>query len=309
MKPDFHPAAEPVLNRRNLLRRTFSITAAAAAVSIVGTGCSRRDAAANGDGGALDGLRERGLVRAGFANEAPYAFTDASGKLTGAYPELARAVFPELGIPEVEGVQVEWDGLIPGLTGGNYDIVAAGMAILPERCELVAFTGPEYLSQTAFLVPNGNPRNIARFEDIANNQDVVLGVLNASIEQEYAEKLGVPQNQIETGRNNPSLYELLQTGRVDAVALTSIALAWLQEQQGGPFEVTEPFFVEIDGSEEVAGGGYALRQTDADLVEEINRVVNDMKESGKLLEIIEPFGFTEDVIARDLTAEQLCQAG
>lgn len=295
------------IDRRSMLKGTI-LTGAAAAVAAAGASCSRQDVGASEAGSGLDRLREAGVVKAGFANEAPYAFTDSSGKLTGAYPELARAVFPELGVQQVEGVQVEWDGLIPGLTGGNYDIVAAGMAILPERCAQVSFTGPEYLSQTAFLVPEGNPHSITRFEDIAGNGDITLGVLNASIEQGYAESLGVDSSQIQTGRNNPSLYELLETDRVDVVALTSIALGWLQEQQGGPYEVTEPFFAELDGEEQVAGGGYALRQSDTTLIDEINNVVSWMKDSGRLLEIIEPFGFTDAVIARDVTAEQLCEA-
>ncbi|GAA3746185.1 ectoine/hydroxyectoine ABC transporter substrate-binding protein EhuB [Spinactinospora alkalitolerans] len=292
-------------------RRDFFALSGMGATAVLLGGCTRTDGGGgggNGGGGTLDRLRQQGYINAGFANEQPYGFTDESGELTGESPELAKAIFSELGIDEVRGVQVQFDGLIPGLTANQFDFVSAGMAITPDRCEQVAFSNPEYLAGTAFLVPEGNPEGITRFEDVADNSDITLCVLNAAIEQGYASEKGVPDDRIQAAQDQASAYELLETGRVQAIALTGISLRWLQEQRGGPFEVTESFFVEIDGEEEISGGGFAFRQADTELVEAVNEKLEEFKQSGRLLEILEPFGFTEAEMPGDVTAEQLCNA-
>src|SRR5690606_39079849 len=114
--------------------------------------------------------------------------------------------------------------------------------------------------------------------------------------------------QIETVDNQVSAYELLQKGRVDAVALSTISLNRLLEQRGGDFEVTEGFIPVVDGEEVTPAGALAFRKSDTALLDEVNRVLAEFKENGRLLEIIEPFGFTEQELPGDLTIEQLCQA-
>ncbi|RCV49634.1 ectoine/hydroxyectoine ABC transporter substrate-binding protein EhuB [Marinitenerispora sediminis] len=294
------------LGRRRFLARAGGAGVAALLGPTLLSSCSRV-----GTGNTFDRIREQGYINVGFANEAPYGFTDlATGQLTGEAPELARAVFRELGVPEVRGTQVQFGGLIPGLLGGQFDMVAAGMSITPDRCAQVAFTDPDFLSRTAFLVPEGNPERIERFTAFTENPDLVLCVLNATVEQEMALAQGVPAEQIQTAPDTPSAYELLQTGRIDAVALTSISLRWMLDQRGGPFEVTDAFFPADPetGEEILGGGGFALRPADRDLVDAFDAQLAEFKDSGRLLEIIEPFGFTEQELPGDLTARQLCEA-
>ncbi|CAM3523753.1 ectoine/hydroxyectoine ABC transporter substrate-binding protein EhuB [Nocardiopsis gilva] len=292
------------MDRRRFLARTGGAAVAALMGPTLLSGCSRV-----GTGNTFDRVREQGYINVGFANEAPYGYTDlATGKLTGESPELARAIFAELGVDDLRGVPVSFDGLIPGLIGGQFDMVAAGMAIVPDRCRQVAFTNPDYLSRTAFLVPEGNPAGIENFSSIAENPDITLAVMNATVEQQMAAQAGVPTAQVQTAPDTPSAYELLETGRIDAVALTAISLRWILKTRGGPFEVTEAFFPVVDGQEVIGGGGYALRQEDTDMLAAFNEKLEEFKESGRLLEIIEPFGFSEDELPGDLTAQQLCSA-
>ncbi|RNL83906.1 ectoine/hydroxyectoine ABC transporter substrate-binding protein EhuB [Halostreptopolyspora alba] len=277
--------------------------AAVAGPALLG-GCSRI-----GTGNTMDRIRDQGYVNVGFANEAPYGYTDLeTGELTGESPELARAIFAELGIDELRGVPVQFDGLIPGLVGGQFDMVSAGMAITPDRCAEVSFTNPEYLSRTAFLVPEGNPEGIDSFGVIADNPDLRLGVMNATIEQQTAEDAGIPGAQVQTAPDPVSAFELLETGRIDAVSLTVISLRWMLDVRGGPFEVTEGFFPVIDGEEQVSGGGYAIRHEDDALREAVNEKLAEFKDSGRLLEILQPFGFSTDELPGDLTAAELCEA-
>ena len=70
----------------------------------------------------LQRIQREGVVRIGYANEAPYAYADEkSGRLTGEAPEIARVVLKQMGIERIEGVLTEFGSLIPGLKAQRPD--------------------------------------------------------------------------------------------------------------------------------------------------------------------------------------------
>lgn len=272
--------------------------------------CSRVDeggAGGEGEGSLLERLREQGFVAVGLANEIPFGFVDDAGDPAGQSPAVAQAVFEELGIPEIQASPVNWDGLIPGLNANRFDVLAAGVFITPERCEQVAFSEPTATSPEAFMVAAGNPENIQHFEDFADNPDLMLAVLNGSVEQTYAEYFGVPEEQMELIGNQTAGYELLENGRVDAVSMLSVSHHYLLQERGGDFDVSEPFFPVMDGNEEKGWGGLCVRQDETELLEEINRVIAEFTESGRLLELGEEWGFTEDDLPDGTSTAELCE--
>jgi polar amino acid transport system substrate-binding protein len=291
-------------SRRTFLRNGALLLGAAP----IAAACSRTDpGTVRSGGGTLERARKQGTIKVGFANEAPYGFTDTSGKLTGEAPELARVVFKELGINEVQGVQLAFGGLIGGLQARQFDVIAAGMFITAERCAQVAFSDPEYVAQNAFLVPKGNPKGLLKFEDAAK-KNLKLGVLTGAVEGGFAEKLGVPKGNIKTFEDQPSAFEGLEAKRIDAVALTRISLAdILSKHKDAPYEITEPFVPVIDGKEQLGAGGFAFRKQDSDLLTAFNGKLNELKQSNRLLPIIKPFGFTEAELPGTHTAAELCK--
>ncbi len=88
-----------------------------------------------GEGGLLEKAIDQGYLTVGIANEAPYGFEDENGVPTGEAPEVAKEVLARLGIPEIRSVIVDFGALIPGLTAGRFDMIAAGMFITPDRAE------------------------------------------------------------------------------------------------------------------------------------------------------------------------------
>jgi polar amino acid transport system substrate-binding protein len=300
---------EYIWTRRTFLTRTgLAVVAAPTLLSA----CSTTDPGTGSSGGDSSGdplqrLKDQGYVRVGFANEAPFGYAEADGTLTGEAPEVARAVFEALGIAELQGVLTEFGSLIPGLQARRFDVIAAGMFITPERCAEITFSNPDYEAKTAFMVPAGNPLGILTYEDVTST-GALLGVLTGAVEAGYAEASGVPAGQIVTFTDQPSMYDGLAAGRADAVSLTSISLRnILANREGAPFEVTEPFVPVIDGEEQTGAGGYGFHNDDQALAEAFNEELANLNESGELLEIIEPFGFSEAELT-DLTAEELCQA-
>jgi polar amino acid transport system substrate-binding protein len=280
------------MQQQSMTRRRFLSRSAIVGAAVIG-GPTLLSACGGGeeDVATLERAREEGFIRVGFANEAPYGFADAAGVLTGESPEVARAVFARLGVEEMDGVLTEFGSLIPGLQARRFDLVAAGMFITPERCEQVLFSDPSYCAPQAFLVQGGNPLGLTDYASVADNPDVRLGVLTGAVEAEQARANGVADGQIET------------------LALTTISLNDLLETAGADsgLEVTDSFIAVIDGEEQLGCGGFAFHQDDEDFRNAFNEVLNEMKQNGELIPIVEGFGFAEAAEAgTDVTAEELC---
>lgn len=296
-------------SRRQFLTRSSLAAVAAAGAPALLAACSRTSTSSSSKtANAVDRVKKQGYVRVGFANEAPYGFADSAGKLTGEAPEVARAVFKNMGIADLQGVLTEFGSLIPGLQAGRFDIIAAGMFINAKRCSQILFSDPDYCAKTSFLVPAGNPKGITTFEAVAKNSGIRLGVLAGAVEGDYAKSLGVKGSQLKTFTDQPSGLDGLLAHRVDAFSLTSISLRNLaSKRKGAKVEVTEPFVPVIAGKPQVGCGGYGFRKPDAALRDAFNAQLHSLMQGGQLLSIIQPFGFSQAEIA-DKTAAELCKA-
>jgi polar amino acid transport system substrate-binding protein len=291
------------LSRRGFLIRSSVVTGGLIAGPSLLSACSKAD---TGSGSKLDSLKSSNKITVGIAGEQPYAFLD-KGKLTGEDPTVQQAIWKAVGIDNVEAKQVSFDALIPGLNAGDFDVIAAGMFINPDRCKEAAFSEPMYCAPNAFMVPEGNPDGITDFESVAA-AGIKLGVFSGAVEGDYATKAGVSGGNIVTVPDLPTGVTQLEQGRIGAIALTSITLKWQLEQDPSiNAEVTEPFVPVVDGEEVLGCGAAVFRKGDTDLVDAFNAELKKLKESGELTELIEPFGFgAETLPPDDVTTASLC---
>lgn len=257
----------------------------------------------------LEKAKQQGFITVGFANENPYAYATPDGKLTGEAVEVARVILKNLGIGEMNGVLTEFGSLIPGLKAKRFDIITAGMFINPKRSKEVAFANPEYSIGAAIAVEKGNPYRLHSYKDIAENKDVKIAVMVGATENEYLTKVGVPQSRIVTVPDQPSAVSALQAGRVQAVTMTGPSLqAMLDSAKEDKIERVMDFKQpEIDGKSVRGYGAAAFRLADTAFREAFNAELEKLKKSGELLKILKPFGFTEQELPGDVTAEQLAQ--
>jgi polar amino acid transport system substrate-binding protein len=251
----------------------------------------------------LEDAKESGKITVGIANEAPYGYQTPEGELTGEAPEIAKYILGEMGIEDVEAVITEFGSLIPGLKAGRFDMVAAGMFVTPERCKQVAFSEPTYGIGQAFLVADGNPKELQTYEDIKDNPDTTLAVMAGAIERTYARDVGVPDDQVMVVPDTAAGTAAVQAGRADAFALTSLSIRRLAEGADG-VEIAEPFG-EVAGQSVVGHGAFAFRPEDDAFRQEFNKHLADFIGSEKHLALVEPFGFTKDELP-ELTRNELC---
>lgn len=267
------------------------------------TGCTSVDN--SGEGSTLQRLQDSGTVTVGFAGEAPYSFMQ-DGELTGATVALHREIFSNLGIDNVEGVATDFGALIPGLQAGRFDVVSAGMSILPQRCEQALFSEPEFNYTTALMVPQGNPQQLGDMQTIAD-KDVRMAVLTGAIESDYASSLGIDAMQVSSPQDG---MDAVINGRADVFALTGISLNWMkQNNENAPVEVTESFVAEIDGVPQVGAGGTVFRTEDTELRDAYNaELAKITSDEATYLSIVGDYGFTaEEMPDLNLTTETLCE--
>jgi polar amino acid transport system substrate-binding protein len=272
--------------------------------------CSKTEdtsTAGEGEKTTLEKVKEQGYVTVGFANEVPYAYATPDGKLTGEAVEVARAVLMKMGIEEMNGVLTEFGSLIPGLQAKRFDIITAGMYITPERAKQVDFANPEYSIGEAIAVEKGNPLNIKSYEDIKNNPDVKVAVMGGAIQGDYLKSVGVADSQIQVVPDNPSALAALKAGHVDVIAMTGPSLqAVLDAAKDSSVERVMDFEDPIIDGKSIRGyGATVFNKADSDFREAFNKELEAMKESGELLEILSKFGFTEQELPGDATAEEL----
>ncbi len=300
---------------KNTSRRTMALTATAAAAALVLAACGGNgdgngdgnggEAAAGGEGGLLEQLQEAGSITVGFAGEEPYSYTE-DGELTGATIALHREVFSQMGIEEVDGQEVDWDALIPGLNAGRFDAISAGMSILPDRCAQASFSDPEIMYTTAFMVPEGNPHDLHDMQDV-QEAGVTFAAMNGAIEEGYAQDLGIDLMTVNSPQDG---MDAVVSGRADVYALTGISLrAMADNNPDVPVEVTEPFEAVIDGVVQVGAGATVFRDADTDLLEAYNEAAaNIIGDPAEFERVLGPFGFTEAERPQgDITTEQLCE--
>jgi polar amino acid transport system substrate-binding protein len=259
-------------------------------------------------GTTLERARAAGAIRIGISGERPYSYADAEGRVTGAQPEVARAVLERIGVSGLDAVQVPFHELIPRLREGQFDLVAAGMTVTPDRCREVAFTRPDFVAFPAFLVREGNPRRIDSFRDVARS-DVRLAVLDGAAEIGYARAAGVPDDRLEIVDSQAELFRRVAAERVPAGVLTRISLLdELRRNPGSGVEVTDAVEPGVDGRRIVPGAAFAVRLGENDMLAAFDRGLTALQASSEWLRITEPFGFTrENLPPPDLTTEALCR--
>lgn len=267
-------------------------------------GCSRVPAEGEVEGGdLLDRLRSSGTAKVGIASEPPFGYIDDEGEPTGQAPEIAKVVLDRLGVANIEPVPVDFGALVPGLKAQQFDLISAGMYLTPERCEQVLFADPDYLMLDAFIVPAGNPHGIRDYDDIVE-KGLTLATGQAYAEIDYAVAAGIPRGELLILPDQVAGLDAVVQGRADAFAGTNVTVQGAVENAPRA-ESTEPFQPIVDGEPAYGAGGFAFRLSEKNFRDAFNEEIHRLKDSGELLEIVEPFGFTEAEMT-DLTAEELC---
>ncbi len=226
-------------------------------------------------------IKERGeIVIATEGNWAPWTFHDENDKLTGYDIEVARLVAEKLGV-NATFVEGEWDGLLAGLSGGRYDMMANGVDVTPERQETFEFSTPYAYNRTAVIVREEDD-SIHTLEDLNGKHTAnTISSTYTQLAQQYgAEVTGVDDlNQT---------MELLLAGRIDATLNSEVTFYdYLRARPDAPLKIAVL-------TEEATQAAFPVPKGETTLAEAINQTLAELRDEGKLTELSTQF-FGSDI--------------
>ncbi len=219
--------------------------------------------------------RQKTLAWAGDAEGgAPYEFQDPRdpARLIGFEVDIAEAIGRILGRP-MKFVQNQWDGLVPGLARGDYDMVISGLEITSDRAAVIRFSRPYYVTYEQLAVRAAD-RNLKTLEDCRGHR---VGTLKGSLAQRM---LDVREDlQVVSYDGQINAYEDLLNGRLDAVLMDHI-IALYNVVPMPQLRMTGPPVGRLEY-------GIGMRQEDAALNRQVDRALSAMISSGELRRILQ----------------------
>src|SRR5215475_1531987 len=217
------------------------------------------------------------LVWAGDAEGgAPYVLPDPRNpvKMIGFEVDFADELAKRIG-RTARFQQNQWDGLVPGLDRGEYNVVINGLEVTPERAEKINFSIP-YFYSTLTLSERLDETRIVKPEDLKGK---TAGTLKVTTAEKYLRSLG--QVTVLSYDSQATAYTDLLLGRSDAVVMdTPIALYYSYGPQYRNIEINSVRMAY----------GVGLRKKDEALLQQVNDAIESMKNDGTLKRIYRDWG-------------------
>lgn len=226
--------------------------------------------------GCLGGDDEDTIIPGTASGFPPFEFVEG-GELVGFDVDLAEAVIDEAGYEVGEWTDIEFDTLIPSLTEGDIDLVAAAMTINEERQEQIAFTDPYWEADQAVLVAE-NGIDPGSFNDLEGTSvGAQAGTTGEDIvETELIDTGIISESDYRAYDNYTLAISDLEGGSIDAVVVDSpVANTFAADRS------VRIAFVHETGEQ----FGFGMRQDD-DRVGDLNDALSTLQDEGTYDDIV-----------------------
>jgi polar amino acid transport system substrate-binding protein len=210
----------------------------------------------------------------------PFEFIDDSGEVVGFDVDIVNAVCEAVNCV-AEFQTTAWDGIFPALAAGEFDMVASGVSITPERDEIVDFSDP-YLTVSQSITVRVEDEDYT-LDDFTGGE-LVLAAQTGTTNANLAEEL--------VGRDRLQLYD----------TFNAAVLALLNEDVDGVIidgTAADAFVQQYAGDLVVNIGGLSadplglVFQEGDELVDVFNAGLTAIREDGTYDEIVAKW-FTSD---------------
>lgn len=269
--------------RKHLTMATAGIAALALVLSACGSG---GDADASGD---LEGNLADAYVVASDTSFVPFAF-DEGGEYVGFDMDIINTLAERVGF-EIQLETTNFDGIIPGLQTGSFDIAIAGIGITEERAQVIDYTDPYYMSGLRIAVPTDD-------EEIENVEDLegkAIATRLGSTSAAYIEE-NIPGATANTYEQLDQAYLSVEGGGSDAILYDAPNVEYYVQTAGeDSLKVTGDLF-------EAENYGIAVSKGNEDLVAALDEALAEVIEDGTYAEIHSEWFGSEPEWLDDLAA-------
>ena len=206
------------------------------------------------------------LIMATNAEFPPFEFINDAGEFDGFDVQLAKAIADKLDL-ELVVDNMQFDAIIAAIETGQVDVGIAAMTITEERLLKVNFTIPYFETTLVVIVPVGS--DITSRDDLEYARIAVqLGTTSDLFVEDELENATITR----LARAPDTVLEL-QSGNVDAIVVDrDVALQFID---------SNPDLVMLPESLGEESYGMAVNKGNPELLAELNRVLNELKDSGE----------------------------
>ncbi|MEI3478132.1 MAG: basic amino acid ABC transporter substrate-binding protein [Bilophila sp.] len=225
----------------------------------------------------LANAAEKPLIVASDATWPPIEMLDENKNVVGYSIDYLKAVAKEAGLT-VEFRNTAWDGIFAALESRQADIIASSVTITEKRKKAMGFSNPYCEIRQAVVVPTGV--EITSLKDLDGKKvGGRIGTTGLVETLPKAKSKAIVKTYDEVGL----ALEDLAKGNIDAVVCDDpVAKFYANKKQEYKGKLHVAFI-----TEDVEYYGFAVRQSDKDLVKKLNEGIKAVKEKGLDKQIVE----------------------
>lgn len=257
-----------------------SLVALATAAALVLSACAGGGGGGGGTeepGGEDQGLMTPGTLVVGMNLQyKPEMYLDDDGNPVGYDVDLLNALAADMGV-ELQIENLDFNGLIPGLQAGQFDMVSVGFGATDERKKVISFTRGYVPYATILAVRKGESLG-STIEDF-NKPGVTIMALQGST----SEQLGLetfPEATINAlPDQNAALLEVV-SGRADAIIVEDVIVNQFNGSNGDTLEV-----VDLAEPLSLYYGAWAVQKDNQVLIDRLNEFLCKVQNDGTMEEL------------------------
>ncbi|MGD8213119.1 MAG: transporter substrate-binding domain-containing protein, partial [Desulfobacterales bacterium] len=220
----------------------------------------------------IEEILKRGELRVGFeSGYVPFEMTNKKGEFIGFDMDFGRLLAKSMGVKFVP-VNTAWDGIIPALVTGKFDIIMGGMTITQERNLKVNFAEPYIVVGQTILLNKKHENEVKSYKDLNNPKFILTSRMGTTGEQ--AIKKYIPKATYKGFESEAEAGLEVINGKADALVYDLPFCGFLYGSQGKDKTVflNEPFTYEPLA--------WAINRGDPDFLNYLNNFLRQTKGDG-----------------------------
>ncbi|UOC10510.1 transporter substrate-binding domain-containing protein [Streptococcus equinus] len=226
-------------------------------------------------------IKDKGTMVVALNPEfAPFEFktlVDGKDTIVGADIEIAKAIGEELGV-KVKFSSMSFNNVLASLQSGKADIAISGISATPERKKAYNFSEPYYESENVVLIKK---TDLDKYTKTTSLDGLSVGTQKGTIQETVASEQLKGAKVVALTQNGEMINEL-KNGQIQAVVLEKpIAEGYVANND----DLTiSNITLKNDDADAYA---VALPKDDDKLTKKVNKVINDLKDSGKIDQFVQ----------------------
>jgi len=222
----------------------------------------------------IETIKKRGAIKIGLSLFKPWSMRDKNGELIGFELDVGQRLADDMGV-EAEFIPTAWDGIIPALVAGKFDVIISGMTTTPQRNLTINFTTP-YAYSGLTIMANKKLTDGMELADF-NNPDVTFAARRGATPAALISEMFPEATLLLFDEDGAATQEVLN-GKAHASMAAEPTPS--SEARRYPDTLTVPFDVAFQAT----GEAFGLRKGDPDALNFFNNWINIQTRNGWLKE-------------------------